>query len=266
VRQYIHGPSDPHEVARLEHQAVFIGPRALQGFSLREGDLVLDLGTGVGAMAGQLIRLYPGIMVVGLDRQRSALQTARANHPEAAYVVGDAMALPFPDQTFDHVHGSWIIEHVPDPVVALREVRRVLRPGGTCRFLEVDNASFRTVPLYPEVVGVMARLNESQVAANAGDPFIGQRLGRLLSAAGLQDVTTHPLPIIGTGADPVHYGDFSRVFVDIFESVEELLGPAMAPLIRAAAERIRLLPTIPGSELHYTPVIASGSRSGVAPL
>ena len=258
--EYIHGPTDPHEVARLEHQAVFIGARALLGFPAREGDLILDLGTGVGAMVGQLLRHCPGIRVVGLDRQRSALQTAQANRPEAIYVAGDAMDLPFPDGAFDHVHGSWIIEHVPDPVVALREVRRVLRPGGTCRFLEVDNASLRTVPEYAEVVTVMTALNQTQVEANAGDPFIGQRLNELLLATGFSDVDVRPLKIVGSTDDPVHYRDFSRVFVDIFESVEGLLGPAMAPTIRAATERIRALPDVPGSELHYTPIVASASQ------
>jgi SAM-dependent methyltransferase len=260
MSEYIHGPTDSDEVARLEHQAVFIGARSLLGFAAREGDLVLDLGTGVGAMAGQLLRHYPGIRVVGLDRQRSALQTAQANHPEAIYVVGDAMDLPFPDGAFDHVHGSWIIEHVPDPVVALREVRRVLKPGGTCRLLEVDNASLRTVPEYAEVVKVITALNHAQVAADAGDPFIGQRLNELLVAAGFSAMEAHPLKILGSAADPVHYRDFSRVFVDIFESVEGLLGQAMAPVIRAAAERIRTLPDVPGSELHYSPVVASASR------
>jgi SAM-dependent methyltransferase len=260
MNEYIHGPTDPHEVARLEHQAVFIGERALRGFPARTGERVLDLGTGVGAMVSQLIQLFPGIRVVGLDRQRSALQTAQANHPKAIYVVGDAMDLPFPDQAFDHVHGSWIIEHVPDPVVALREVRRVLRAGGTCRFLEVQNASLRTVPAYPEVMDVITALNEAQIAANAGDPFIGQRLGSLLVTAGFQSVEARPLRVVGTHHDPAHYRDFSRVFVDIFESVEGLLGLEMAPTIRAAAERIRSLPDIPDSELHYTPVVASATR------
>jgi ubiquinone/menaquinone biosynthesis C-methylase UbiE len=259
MNEYIHGPTDPNEVARLEHQAVFIGERALHGFAARGGDVVLDLGTGIGAMVAQLLRHHPGIRVVGLDQQRSALQTAQANHPEAIYVVGDAMELPFPDGAFDHVHGSWIIEHVPNPVVALREVRRVLRTGGTCRFLEVDNASLRTVPEYPEVVTVMTALNQAQVAANAGNPFIGQRLGELLAAAGFSNVEARPLAIVGSADDPAHFQDFSQVFVDIFESVEGLLGAAMGPQIQEAAERIRSLPTVPGSRLHYTPVVASAT-------
>ena len=257
MSEYIHGSTDTNEVARLEHQAVFIGERALRGFAAREGDVVLDLGTGIGAMVSQLLRHFPGIRVVGLDRQRSALQTAQANHPQAIFVVGDAMELPFPDGAFDHVHGSWIIEHVPDQLGALREVRRVLRTGGTCLFLEVDNASLRTVPEYPEIVTVMTALNQAQVAADAGDPFIGQRLGDLLRAAGFSNVESRPLAIVGSADDPAHYRDFSRVFVDIFESIEGLLGSAMAPTTQEAAELIRSLPNVPGSKLYYTPVVAS---------
>ena len=246
MSRYIHGPTDPHKVARLEHQAVFIGERVLRGFAAREGDRVLDLGTGVGAMMAQLIHHFPGICVVGLDRQRSALQTAQAHHPEAIYVVGDAMDLPFTDQAFDHVHGSCIIEHVADPMGALREVRRVLRPGGTCRFLEVEKSSLRTVPAYPEVMEVIAALNEAQIAANADDPFIGQRLGSLLLAAGFQSVETRPLHIVGTNDDSGHYRDFSRVFVDIFESVEGLLGSGMrrrSARRRSESARSRKSPT-----------------------
>jgi hypothetical protein len=116
------------------------------------------------------------------------------------------------------------------------------------------------MPEYAEVVTVMAALNQTQIAANAGDPFIGQRLNELLVTAGFTDVEVRPLKIMGSADDPVHYRDFSRVFVDIFESVAELLSPSMAPMIRAAAEQIRTLPDVPGSELHYTPVVASASR------
>ena len=53
-----------------------------------------------------------------------------AGHPATA-VQGDALALPFPDGTFDRVIASEVLEHIPDDVAAMRELARVLRPGGT---------------------------------------------------------------------------------------------------------------------------------------
>ena len=107
---------------------------------LRAGERVLDMGCGGGRHAFAALR--HGAAVVALDRSDAELKDARAvmggmvDAGEIAADVGgsvtcgDALDLPFPDATFDRVVASEVLEHIPDDTGALRELARVLRPGG----------------------------------------------------------------------------------------------------------------------------------------
>jgi ubiquinone/menaquinone biosynthesis C-methylase UbiE len=255
---YIHGGSDAREVARLEKQAGFISARFQSHLRAAPGHWVLDLATGVGAMAQKLIERYPGIQLVGLDLNRSPLRHARQNHPIAAYVQGDGARMPFADQTFDRVHCSWMLEHVPSPVEILRDVHRVLKVGGECLFIEVDNATFRTVPEYPEVVAVMEALNEAQLRGG-GDPYVGRKLPALFREAGFTQTEVQPIALHGSLEDPVFFQAFIDEFAEIFESLDESVDRALVPRLHAAAGRLRALPSV-GGQMHYQGYIARGVR------
>ena len=111
---------------------------------LRPGDLLLDLGAGTGRHSFEALRR--GARVVALDLGLDDLGQARAwlgaMHAagevgpggDSLAVQGDALRLPFGDATFDRVVVSEVFEHIPADEAALREVRRVLRPGGTAAF------------------------------------------------------------------------------------------------------------------------------------
>jgi ubiquinone/menaquinone biosynthesis C-methylase UbiE len=109
---------------------------------LRSGDKVLDLGCGFGRHAFEAARR--GASVVALDAGRDEVNGVAAmfiamveagelaeGSVHASVVQGDALHLPFPDGAFDRVICSEVLEHIPDDLAAMRELARVLRPGGT---------------------------------------------------------------------------------------------------------------------------------------
>jgi SAM-dependent methyltransferase len=108
---------------------------------LAAGDLVLDMGAGAGRHAFEVYRR--GAHIVALDysladlKDVSSLFSAMHGAAEvpagtlAATCNGDGTRLPFPDETFDHIICSEVMEHIPDDAAAARELARVLKPGGT---------------------------------------------------------------------------------------------------------------------------------------
>ncbi len=104
--------------------------RCLRHLEPLRGTEFLDLGCGVG-WAVRVARERGGVArAVGLDFSRTALARARTLFPQASWVQGDGVALPFPDASFDRVFSFGAMEHFPDVGRGFAELRRVLRPGG----------------------------------------------------------------------------------------------------------------------------------------
>jgi demethylmenaquinone methyltransferase / 2-methoxy-6-polyprenyl-1,4-benzoquinol methylase len=102
----------------------------------RRGDTVLDVATGTGAVARELIR-YKGCSVVGLDQSPEMLAEARRRLGEDVRLVeGSAERLPFDDASFDGLTFTYLLRYVADPPATLRELARVVRPGGSIASLE----------------------------------------------------------------------------------------------------------------------------------
>ena len=91
------------------------------------------VATGTGMVAGELEKR--GCRVVGLDQSEGMIRRARRAR-DARFVLGQAERLPFPDATFDALTFTYLLRYVDDPGATMRELARVVKPGGTVGFLE----------------------------------------------------------------------------------------------------------------------------------
>jgi SAM-dependent methyltransferase len=96
---------------------------------LRQDDRLLDIAGGSGTYASEIVRAAP-VSIVGVDLSESMIRQRGEDPRLLENVVGDMEALPFEDESFDAAMVVAALHHVPDPLPALREAHRVLRPGG----------------------------------------------------------------------------------------------------------------------------------------
>jgi ubiquinone/menaquinone biosynthesis C-methylase UbiE len=183
---YTHGHQEPvlrsHRWRTAENSAAY-----LLGH-LRPGLDLLDVGCGPGTITRDLAeRVAPG-RVTGIDASPEVIaeaeREAKARRaPGVTFATGDVYALEFSDATFDVVHAHQVLQHLTDPVGALREMRRVLRPGGVLAVRDSDYAAFTWAPAdagldrWLELYHAVTRRNGAE--ADAGRYLLGwvQRAG-----------------------------------------------------------------------------------------
>jgi len=173
-----------------------VGVAMTEGLRLAQARAVLDLGCGLGddtlAMAAEI---PDGGQVTGVDVSRTmvAEATARALGMSApvSFSVGSALAIPFPDRTFDRCRAQSLLQHVPDPPAVVNEIYRVLQPGGRAAAFEFDLGT--SVLDHPDRSTTRTILD--YVTDAALDGWIGRQLPRLYREAGFSDVSAVPYPV-----------------------------------------------------------------------
>jgi ubiquinone/menaquinone biosynthesis C-methylase UbiE len=128
-----------HRWRTVENSAAYLIPHLAPGTS------ILDVGCGPGTITADLARRVAPAAVIGIDLAAGVVAAARDQHaqvPNLRFETGDVYALDFPDAAFDVVYAHQVLQHLSDPVRALREMRRVLRPGGTLAVRDSDYAAF----------------------------------------------------------------------------------------------------------------------------
>jgi SAM-dependent methyltransferase len=110
-----------------------LAPLFVEFAGVRDGDAVLDVGSGTGALTAALAAAAPSSRVVGIDPAATYVASAQVRHPvdRVRFEVGDAQDLRFPDGSFDRTLSLLALNFVPSPAQALGEMIRVTRPGGT---------------------------------------------------------------------------------------------------------------------------------------
>jgi ubiquinone/menaquinone biosynthesis C-methylase UbiE len=161
--------------------------------SLKPDMRILDIGCGPGTITADLAALVPDGHVTGVDHAPGILDQARATAAERGldnvdFTVADVHALDYPDDSFCVVHAHQVLQHVGDPVQALREMRRVCKPGGV---IAARDSDYSAMTWYPPSQGMDDWLDlYLRVArANGGEPEAGRRLKSWALQAGFTDIT-----------------------------------------------------------------------------
>lgn len=160
---------------------------------LRPGMRLLDVGCGPGTITVDLAaRVAPGA-VVGVDRARDVIAQATQSLSQGApgnveFSAKDVYSLGFDGQSFDVVHAHQVLQHLTDPVAALVEMRRVLRPGGILAVRDSDYGGFVWAPSDPLLDRWMGLYHEV-CNRNGADADAGRRLLGWAQAAGFTEIT-----------------------------------------------------------------------------
>ena len=184
---YTHGHAESvlrsHRWRTAANSAAHLLPR------LSPTDRLLDVGSGPGTLTADLASYVGSVTALEITEAAASLtrdELARQG-VDGTVDVGNVHALPYDDDAFDVVHAHQVLQHVADPVQALREMARVTRPGGTVAVRDSDYASFAWFPRLP-ALDRWLEVYRGAARANGGEPEAGRHLLAWAHAAGLHEV------------------------------------------------------------------------------
>ncbi|MCD0445230.1 methyltransferase domain-containing protein [Glycomyces sp. A-F 0318] len=210
--KYIHGHHESvlrsHSWRTAENSAAHLLPY------LKSDHVILDIGCGPGTITADLAAIAHEGHVTGVDYAAGVLAEAAAAAAERGltntrFQEADVHDLAFADDSFDIVHAHQVLQHVGDPVQALREMRRVTRPGGLIAVRDSDYAAFTW---FPESRGLTHWLDlyETVARAGGGEPDAGRRLKSWALRAGFPEAAIEATSSTWTfsdEADRIWWGD-----------------------------------------------------------
>ena len=226
--RYVHGYSS-REAGRLADQARTLTDILHHDTIFPSDSHILEAGCGTGSQTVIIAGQNPDCFFHSVDISPTSLTIAKDRIASDTTIKGsrisfgtaDIHALPFEDQTFDHIFICFVLEHLASPVLALTELHRVLRPTGTMTVIEGDHGSVFFSPHSDVAVEVI----NCQIALQhlaGGDACIGRRLYPLLHEAGFIDIHVSPRMVYVDASKPDLIDGFTKkTFTAMIEGIKK---------------------------------------------
>jgi SAM-dependent methyltransferase len=210
---YVHGYGSD-EMRRLEDQASSLVALLHTDTAYPAGASILEAGCGVGAQTVTLAARSPQARFTSIDRSAASLAKAQAavaakGLTNVTFRQADIFDLPFARHSYDHIFLCFVLEHLAQPVEALKALRDVLKPHGTITVIEGDHGSAYFHPdseFARRAVGCQVELQ----ARAGGDAMIGRRLFPLLKEAGFASPRVSPRMVYVDASKPAWVDGFTR--------------------------------------------------------
>ncbi len=224
-------------------------PFLLRHLDIRPGMTVVDVGCGTGVYTRLMAsRLHGEGQAIGVDIRPAMVAQAREIADEEGWIgvtnflEGDALALPLPDASADRVFCNSLLWLLPNPVAALREMWRILRPDGVAFAAEPDGGLTHSFdPARPRLSDLEQRFQQAYVRGarelDGHDYDIGRKLPALFLAAGFVAIRAHPRLFVAAGCD---LGDDPEAgLVERQAEYQQALAAMLADTPEARAQRER---------------------------
>ncbi|MFZ0454417.1 MAG: methyltransferase domain-containing protein [Ignavibacteriaceae bacterium] len=225
MQEYIHGYTDKESI-RLNDQANILVNLLHHDSVWPGGSLILEAGCGVGAQTKIIAPKNINSQFISIDISSESIKQAEElsnslSITNVKYKQADIYNLPFNNNYFDHVFVCFVLEHLPNPVKALIELKRVLKPDGSIMAIEGDHGSAYFYPESSEARKAIQCQVELQ-KQNGGDANIGRRLYPLLCKSGFDKVNVSPRMVYVDDSKPNLVEGFTRnTFTAMIEGITD---------------------------------------------
>jgi SAM-dependent methyltransferase len=205
-----------------------LAPLFVEFVDIRNGDVVLDAGCGTGSLSATLARVTGASKIVGIDPSKGFIEYARTQiaDPRVTFEVGDAQALPYPDESFDRCMALLIVNFIPDAPKAALEMRRVTRSGGVVATTMWDGSRAHELTGCFWDAAVSIDPTAKRPAERRGSYGSAEALLDLLKGAGLTDIEVADLTM------PCQFSSFDDYWLPLTEGQ----GPSGAYLAQLSED------------------------------
>jgi phospholipid N-methyltransferase len=222
---YVHGYNEK-EFNRLEDQANCLEELLHHDSVFANGSRILEVGCGTGSQTKIIAAKNPASKFVSIDISESSIQKAKSlidslGITNVQFQVEDIFALPFEDESFDHIVVCFVLEHLPDPIEILTLLGKKLKKGGSIVVVEGDHGS---AYFYPHSTFALAAIDcqvKLQVEAG-GNAMIGRQIYPLLERSGYVNCQVTPRMVYVDSSRPrLVEGFIKNTFTAMIEGVRE---------------------------------------------